>query len=686
MSRDRLLTALSAITAILGIASTLMVFSQDRIFDADSFATTTASALEDPAVNAYLAERTSDALILKAPDLAIGGPVLTNVIGSVLESTPAVRVVERSAAAAHHTLFGDSGDSLVLDLADLIVIIEGALGAVDPELAAALPDEVATLAVKISSEDLTLETARLAERMRRLTAVLVLATVVLLVGLVVLESNTMTGLSRIGMTLGSIGLSLVVARNLGSGVLGSRGTNELEREALRAAWTLVVGDLARWGWMLVAAGALLAGLGWAAVQTGRVEHAARDLVRRVARRRESAWHRAAQVIALLGAATWALVSPLSFLGAIVRVGGFLAAVFVLARLAEDLGVADRLAKAAPEPAQVLSPRALAGRFVVPLLLIGGLGAAGLVLLSSDDQASSLTSPDACNGHVELCDRRLDEVTLATSHNSMSSLASGFLLPNHLGSIRAQLDHGVRGFMIDTVYGRPTGSGSVRTSTDLLDNDTLSPEALAAAERIRADHGADLGEESVYLCHAVCEIGALEASATLGSMRAWLEEHPREVLVFVVQDATSPTDTAAAFIDAGFGELVISHDLDDPFPTLGEMIETGRRVLVMVEEDGEGVDWLHDAFEFSQETPFSFAAAAEFSCVSNRGRSDSPLFVVNHFITLARAGNQTINDHDELMERASTCMRERGMQPSLLAVDFATRGDVIGVVDALNGVD
>ena len=70
---------------------------------------------------------------------------------------------------------------------------------------------------------------------------------------------------------------------------------------------------------------------------------------------------------------------------------------------------------------------------------------------------------------------------------------------------------------------------------------------------------------------------------------------------------------------------------------------------MVEKDGSGVDWLHPAFEFSQETPFSFASAEEFSCEPNRGTIDSPLFVVNHFITLARAskGSNSLIDWSEL---------------------------------------
>ena len=167
---------------------------------------------------------------------------------------------------------------------------------------------------------------------------------------------------------------------------------------------------------------------------------------------------------------------------------------------------------------------------------------------------------------------------------------------------------------------------------------------------------------------------------------WLEDNPREVVILIVQDATDPADTGKAFRDAGFDDLVHTQRLDQPFPTLGEMIDSGRRVFVMVEEDGEGVDWLHPAFEFSQETPFSFASPDEFSCAPNRGMPDSPLFVVNHFITLARPSNQTINDADVLLDRVEACAAERGLTVNLIAVDYAAQGEVMAVVDRLNGVD
>ena len=58
---------------------------------------------------------------------------------------------------------------------------------------------------------------------------------------------------------------------------------------------------------------------------------------------------------------------------------------------------------------------------------------------------------ACNGHTELCDRPANEVAYATTHNAMSISQYGWLWPSHDGSIKDQLDAGVRALLIDTHY-------------------------------------------------------------------------------------------------------------------------------------------------------------------------------------------------------------------------------------------
>ena len=61
------------------------------------------------------------------------------------------------------------------------------------------------------------------------------------------------------------------------------------------------------------------------------------------------------------------------------------------------------------------------------------------------------------------------------------------------------------------------------------------------------------------------------------------------------------------------------------------------------------------------------------------RSKRSTKLVNHFITLARPSNQSINDFDVLYERVTECEAERGLVANLVSVDFVGQGDVMQVI-------
>ena len=115
--------------------------------------------------------------------------------------------------------------------------------------------------------------------------------------------------------------------------------------------------------------------------------------------------------------------------------------------------------------------------------------------------------------------------------------------------------------------------------------------------------------------------------------------------------------------------------------------TDQRVVVFGENDAHGVPWYHPAFDTIQETPYTFRTPAEFSCRPNRGGATAPLFQVNHWIETTptpRPSNAVlVNAHDFLLARARQCQKERGRLPNILAVDFATIGDVVTVAAELN---
>ena len=63
--------------------------------------------------------------------------------------------------------------------------------------------------------------------------------------------------------------------------------------------------------------------------------------------------------------------------------------------------------------------------------------------------------------------------------------------------------------------------------------------------------------------------------------------------------------------------------------------------------------------------------------------------MNHWVDTSPAPQPTnakiVNQKQFLMDRVRMCEDIRGLQPNIIAVDFYEEGDVLGVVDKLNGV-
>ncbi|MEM7325211.1 MAG: hypothetical protein AAF531_19125 [Actinomycetota bacterium] len=149
-------------------------------------------------------------------------------------------------------------------------------------------------------------------------------------------------------------------------------------------------------------------------------------------------------------------------------------------------------------------------------LAGGLVVAALVAVTiqGGDRAEAATG---CNGHAELCDRRVDDVVFAGSHNSMSSTELGWDLAMQTGDIIAQLDHGVRALLIDTHYWSADGR---------LDG---GPDAAADAV-IEASLSTDVPQPGTWLCHGFCALGATNLEAALADITFWLAANPRGSLI------------------------------------------------------------------------------------------------------------------------------------------------------------
>jgi cob(I)alamin adenosyltransferase len=163
-------------------------------------------------------------------------------------------------------------------------------------------------------------------------------------------------------------------------------------------------------------------------------------------------------------------------------------------------------------------------------------------------------------------------------------------------------------------------------------------------------------------------------------------------MIVIEDAAPTADIKRGLEEGGLAELASAVPITagEPTPTLRSLIDSVRRLLVMAEDKGDATGWYRRAFDVLQETPFAFTSTAQLerpdSCRPNRGGTRPPLFLVNHWVENyppRPRDASVVNEREFIVRRARECARIRDRTPTLIAVDFVERGNLIGAVDELN---
>jgi hypothetical protein len=303
---------------------------------------------------------------------------------------------------------------------------------------------------------------------------------------------------------------------------------------------------------------------------------------------------------------------------------------------------------------------------------------------------------SCNGSPALCSRRLNEVIFPGTHNSFAaSDEPGWYFANQTYPIARQLKDGIRAFLIDIHYGvYDPATGRVRTDLTAEGSDRnkvaqqLPRSALQVADRVAGGIGLGTlkGEPQPYLCHTLCELGAEPFDRELGTIAAFLREHPDQVLILVVEDYVPPSTIEQAFAAAQLTRYVATLKLTAPLPTLGELIKDGHRLVVFAEVNGGSPAWYMPAFSFVQDTPLGAVHPGQLSCARYRGEADSPILLLNHWIPPFPPSptiNTQIGRAIFLRARILRCTAERHTSGAIVAVDFYQRTAVVQVAQELN---
>ncbi len=761
--RRRIAAGLLAIALCFTLFGGLFVSWADQtLFDKQTFASRTTKLLDSPAVRHEIAIQITDAVIQAGP-AQLGGfravilPVLENVM-----QTPAFKQAFRKAMEeAHQSLFTADGTDLVVNLSQSLGVLAGSLQISNPDVAANIPTGLDTFLVDLGTNIRGMELWTAAEEFDQLAGGLLIASLTLAVVILFLERRVRHGVFKIGVAVASAGFLLVGVSVLAPRIAASLVSEKELKDALLQGIEAFVSDLQVLGVWTIGYGVIAAGLatastprhapidarafwyglrdrwlGWAPTTTGK----------RIAR----ALLIIAAGIVLILERDAVLPLGVALVGAYVAYFGVVQLLTVVGRSTDERALSRAEGDIESGYRQHRGAWAIAaGVGLVLVLTIGGLVASS----AARSKVASATER-RCNGSTELCDRTLDRVAFAGSHNSMSTTSEpGWLFAEQSAGIAAQLNYGVRALLVKTHYGIPspidvTGANLVVTdrAAELAANpkaveQSLPPGSSAGsaeqAQKLAASAGIDPAKRDVYLCHVYCEYGATKLSAVLADIRLFLDQNPDEVILFFAGDYVAQADTERVFRDAGLFDRIYPYDLTQPPPTLGQMLDAGQNIVLLSEFTGQPPAWNTPGYGVFQDTPFTFTDASQLlvegapdytgsttydtglvndtlvetdgrsstgttlsfakdwtgtpSCAPNRGTPDSPLFQINHWVTPAGSAStvaqaREVNAYDVLMPRVKACTAERGRFPTIVGVNFATTGDLLQVVDDLNGVN
>ena len=698
----RTLVVLAALAIMLALVA---AYARQATVDSDQFANRATDALSDDSVRSLVAQQITDEVVLKnEADLLAARPILESVASEIVGGRAFLGLWRTAVRDVHRALFKRDQSTVTLTIADIGTVLAAALQEVRPSLARELRSTERVEVVKENIGSLSATLVNVAERVRILAILLILLSLAFVAGALYVSPDRRDTVIELGLGAAAAGGVLIVAYSIvRSSVVGGLETPE-EQAAARAVWDAFLGDLRTEAWILAGAGAVVAAAASSLVKPlpfGRPLRVAGDWL---AREPEGRFGRALRGAGFIAAGVLVLVDRTAVLTLLLNALGIyliyegVAAILRLVYSPEEHAERRR----APAPARRVDRRRAAA-VAIPAVLVAVIV---IVFVGTGGTTVAAPAKGPCNGHDELCDRPFDQVALATTHNSMSVPLPGWYSAMQERPIGEQLSDGIRGLQIDTHYADRLPNGKVRTyfgSREELQRrvkaDGVSEDSVDAALRLRDRLGFEgEGERGMYLCHSFCELGATPLESVLQDIRTFLVANPGAVVVVVNQDYVTPEDFVGAVREADLEELAYTVPASGTWPTMREMVDSGRRLVLLAENHAGAAPWYQLAYKsITEETPYSFNKVAQLtdpdkldkSCEPHRGPEGAPLFLVNHWITTdpvpLPSNAAKVNAYDPLLARARDCARVRDHRPNMVAVNFYLEGDVFRVVDTLNGI-
>ncbi|KAK8124540.1 uncharacterized protein PG998_000299 [Apiospora kogelbergensis] len=280
---------------------------------------------------------------------------------------------------------------------------------------------------------------------------------------------------------------------------------------------------------------------------------------------------------------------------------------------------------------------------------------------------TFTNTKPCNNWPEFCSRRYSNITEVSCHNS-PFITKKNLAANQQYDVTAQLDDGVR-FLQAQMQWPANGT-------------------------------------KPHFCHTSCDIlDAGPITDWLSKVKDWVVRHPYDVITILLGNGnySVPSMYVPSIEESGLLPFIYTPPLVpmmlNDWPTLGEMILSGKRVVMFMDYMANQTEypWLLDEFSQMWETPFD-PVDQKFPCVVQRPPdlaepdAKNRLYLLNHNlnIEITLLGNQllvpartelnvtnNVTGFGSLGEGAQGCKNQWGRAPNFLNVDYYNVGGFAG---------
>lgn len=370
----------------------------------------------------------------------------------------------------------------------------------------------------------------------------------------------------------------------------------------------------------------------------------------------------------------------------------------------------------------------------------------------------------CNGHKALCSRRYNEVAYAASHNATSKGPS--IVNNQDITVRELMNRGVRQIKIPIHWGKDLGNNNgenptachgiyratlytdyynamlgklgkkingffekIKKVTNVLKDvpvpgahmtvgelpgnirlyiEGMKPLADMVQKGLPTLYGQRNTTPAAQLPFIPCALdpAAQLLKSVLADVKAFLDRNPRDIFTIKFENMMGIDVLATELVAAGLDRYVHKQDVTKPWPTLGEMVASNKRLVLFAKQEGP-LFALEKNYAWSPVRAGGKAAGSvkslkDLKTVNNMPTVDpnfknrlagpkNKLFNLTNVVTIGMGGWKSaakkVNERSFLRERVKALGRKAGVIPNYIDTDFTEvpNGDVFDVVDELNGV-